>query len=121
MAGFPSFEAELGYAVARGAISLALADLSILARYKDLDEARQRVKEMRRSVTLWRQMRSQLANRIRSEVLTQMSAKAPKNVILACAHDINASQILHEREVNEIVVETVWENLPAAPRRQYGR
>jgi hypothetical protein len=116
----PSFEDELGYAVARGTMPLVLADLSVLARYKDLDEAHQRVKEMRRSVTVWRHIRDQLATRIADETRVQMRVRAPKNVILARAHDINASQIMHEREVNDIVVETVWENLPVARRHHHG-
>jgi hypothetical protein len=119
--GFPSFEAELGYAVARGTMTLTLADISVLARHKDLNEARQKVAEMRRSVTVWRHIRDQLAIRIADETRAQMSVKAPKNVILARAHDINASQTLHEWEVNEIVVQTVWENLPIAPRRSHAR
>jgi len=120
VARHPSFEAELGYAVARGTMPLVLADLSVLARYKDLDEARQRVAEMRRAAAVWQHIRSQLAIRIADETRANMRVRAPKNAILGRAHDINASQTLHEREVNDIVVETVWENLPVARRHHHG-
>lgn len=121
MADFPSMEAELGYAVARGRIPLALADVSILARYKDLDEARQRAADMRRSIAVWQHIRSALETRVRDEVRANMRARAAKNVILAKAHDVNASQTLDEDQVTGIVLDEVWRNLPDAPRRRYVR
>jgi hypothetical protein len=126
MSTFPSFEAELGYAVARGSMSMTLAEISVLARYKDLGVARQHIAELRRSVAVWREIRERLIQLIIDVTRAHVGFRAPKNVILARAHDINASQTLHEREVNEIVVATVWDCLPVAPthppdRRTHGR
>jgi uncharacterized coiled-coil DUF342 family protein len=103
VAGFPSFEAELGYAVARGWLSLTLADVAILARYPDVDEARQYAREVRRSVASWRHIRDQLRLRIRELTNTLANADTARNVIMAQAHDINQSQTLDEQEVTAIV------------------
>jgi len=115
--GFPSFEAELGYAVARGSMSTTLADISVLARYKDIDEAHQRLREMRRSVTVWREIRDQLRRRIHELTVTNARARLPWGALMAQAHDINASQTLDEAEVTAIVEWAVYETLPDRRRR----
>lgn len=121
MSKHPSFEAELGYAVARGRMPLALADMSILARYRDMDEATRQAMEVRRGIKVWEHILDALETRIRDEVRMQMRVKAPKNVILARCHDINAGQIIAEGQVNEIATNEVWQNLPETPGRRRGR
>lgn len=121
MSKHPSFEAELGYAVARGRMPLELADMSILARYQDMDEATRHAREVRRVARAWQHTIKCIETRIRDEVRMQMRAKAPKNVILARCHDINASQLIAEQQVNAIAADEVWHNLPIAPGRRRGR
>lgn len=121
MKRFPTFEAEIGHAVALGRVSQTLADISVLARYKDLEEARAKAKTVRRVVSIWKHALEQLRLRIRDVVRENVRAKQPKNVVLAKAHEINASQNLSEEEVNAIVVEEVFWSLPEAPRRRHGR
>jgi hypothetical protein len=117
----PSFEAELGFAVARGRMPIDLADMSILARYRDMDEAAAKAREVRRLAKAWEHTFDSIATRIRDEVRMQMRAGAPKNVILARCHDVNAQQFMAEQQVNEIAVNEVWRNLPEAPGRRRGR
>lgn len=100
---------------------IQLADMSILARYQDMDEATRHAKEVRRGIKTWQHIIEALETRIRDEVRMQMRAKAPKNLILARCHDINASQLLPEEQVNEIAVNEVWHNLPETPGRRRGR
>jgi len=119
VARHPSFEAQLGYAVARGTMPLVLADLSVLARYKDLDEAHQRVTEMRRAAAGWRHIRDQLKRRIHELTVANARARLPWNAIMAQAHEVNRSQTLHEGEVTAIVEWAVYETLPDR-RRQNG-
>jgi hypothetical protein len=121
LAGFPTPEAELAYAVARGSMSLTLADISVLSRYRDLGVARQHIAELRQSITVWRHIRAQLTQRIIDVTRAHVAIHAPKNVILARAHDINAGQTIDEREVNAIVAATVWETMPQPPRRTNAR
>jgi hypothetical protein len=114
---FPTPEAELAYAVARGSMALTLAEVSVLARYKDLGEAHQRIAEMRRSITVWRHIHDQLRRRIHELTITNARARLPWNVIMARAHDINASQTLDEAEVTAIAEAAVYETLPDRRRR----
>lgn len=117
----PSFEAEIGYAVARGAISQTLADISILTFYKDLDEARRKAMAARHSARIWRHILDQLRLRVRDEAHIHIRAKSPKNVMLAACHEINRGQGLDEEEVTAIVTEEVYASLPDAPRQRRGR
>lgn len=112
----PSFEAELGRAVALGRMSLDLADISVLDRHKDIDDARRSAMEVRRSIKVWAHIKKQLAVRIAEVAREQIRAKAPKNVILAHAHEVNRSQTLTEEEVGQIVLEQVYAALPSEPR-----
>lgn len=121
MSKHPSLEAELSYAVARGRMPISLADMSILARYQDMEEAARQAREVRRGIKVWEHIIEAIETRIRDEVRMQMRAKAPKNVILARCHDINGRQIISEDRVNEIAADEVWRNLPAAPGRRRGR
>jgi hypothetical protein len=119
--GHPTFEAELGYAVARGAISQTLADFSILARYKDLDEARRQANEVRRGAKIWAHILEASRTRIRDEARIHIRAKSPKNVMLAACHEINRGQNLPEEEVTAVVVEEVWNSLPTESPQWHGR
>lgn len=125
MADFPTFEAELGYAVARGWTNLTMADVAILARYRDDAEAAAHAKEVRRSAAAWRHIRKQLVLRISDLTAASARVHAPKNVILAQAHEVNQSQALSEQEVNETVLRVLWDSLPDAPyepgRRRHAR
>lgn len=121
MSDFPSFEAELGYAVSRGFLNLTLADVSILARCKSVDQASESAREVRKSARVWGHIRAGIALRIQEITRANIARRQPKNVILAEAHEINRSQTLSEPEVNEIVLAEVWESLPDSPRRRYAR
>ena len=112
MAGFPTFEAELGYAIARGRISLTMADVAILARYPDIDEAAQHAREVRKSADTWRHIADQLRLRIRELTMANARARLPWNAIMAQAHEVNRSQTLDEREVTAIVEAAVYDSLP---------
>jgi len=115
MTGFAN---ELGYAVARGWLTLTLADAAILARVKDDAAATMAARETRRSATVWSHIREQIKTRIRDVTWANARRHVPKNVILAEAHEINRGQTLSEREVNDIVLEVIWEHLPDPPRRR---
>lgn len=121
MSSYPTFEAELGSAMARGSLSQTMADVSILACYKSLDEARQKAMEVRRAARIHLHIANQLRIRIRDVAREHIRSKAPKNIILAACHDINRSQYLQEEEVTAIVVEEVYASLPDAPGRRHGR
>ena len=123
MAGFPSFEAELGYAVARGWINLTMADVAILARYPDMDAAARHATEVRKSAAVWGHIRKQLRLRISEMTTANLNADIPKNEIMAKAHDINRAQTLSEEEVNETVLAAIHDRLPDSPtgRRAHGR
>jgi 3-phenylpropionate/cinnamic acid dioxygenase small subunit len=120
MSNHPSFAAELGYAVAREWLTLTLADVAILARYSNIDEAARHAREMRESAAIWRHTRDQLRLRIRELTTTNARARLPWNAIMAQAHDINQSQTLDEPEVTAIVTETIYDTLPDARRRGHG-
>ena len=123
MAGFPTFEAELGYAVARGWMNLTLADVAILARYPDVNEAKRHAREVRRSAAVWRHARTQLILRIHELTLANAATGQPRNVIMAQAHDLNGTQVLSEEEVNEAVLTAIHDRLPDSPtggRRVHG-
>ena len=102
-AGFPTFEAELGYAIARGWITLTLADVAILVRYPDIEEAKRHAREVRKSADSWRHIHRQLRLRIRELTIANARARLPWNALMAQAHEINRSQALDEREVTAIV------------------
>lgn len=121
MNSHPTFEAELSYAIARGALDQTAADLSVLARYKDLEEARKQAGEVRRGVKAWTHILNQLRIRIRDEARAHIHARSPKNIMLAACHEINRTQSLREEEVAAIVVDAVWDSLPEAPRQRRGR
>jgi hypothetical protein len=109
---FPTLEAELGYAVARGRLTPALAHVVILARYKDSDEALRRAEEMHHSAAVWRHISDQLRLRVRELTTANARARLPWNVLMAQAHEINRSQTLDEPEVTAIVEDTVYDSLP---------
>ena len=113
-----TFEAELGYAVARGWLTPPLADVAILARVKDIDEAREAAVEVRRSADIWLHVRDQLKVRIRDLTWSNVDRREPRNVILAQAHEVNREQVLSEQEVNETVLEVVWASLRDGTRRR---
>ena len=123
MAGFPTFEAELGYAVARGWMNLTMADVALLARYPDVAEAAQHAREVRRSADTWTHIRDQLRIRIHDLTTANLAAGLPRNAIMAQAHDINRSQTLGEAEVTAIVnaaitaAEEPWQPIRRRKRR----
>jgi hypothetical protein len=123
VAGFPTFEAELGYAVARGWTNLTLADVAILARYPDIDEAAQHAREVRKAADTWRHIADQLRLRIRELTTANARAGLPKNAIMAEAHEINRSRTLDEAEVTAIVeaaiatAEEPWQPIRRRKRR----
>ena len=119
MATFPTFEAELGHAVARGRLTLTMADAAILARYHDPDEANARAREVRRSAAAWRHTREQLAIRIQELTAANARARQPWNAIMAQAHEVNRAQTLDETEVTAIVAAAVYDSLPDR-RRKHG-
>ena len=119
MSGLPSFEAELGHAVARGWLTPTMAEVAILARYRDIDEATKHAREMRKSAATWQQIHEQLRQRIRELTQANIRARLPWNVLMAQAHDINQSQTLDEQEVTAIVTATVHDSLPDR-RRGHG-
>ena len=112
MAGFPSFEAELGHAVARGWINLTMADVAILAHYPDVDAAARHAAEVRKSAAVWHHIHDQLRLRIRELTLANARASLPWNVLMAQAHDINRSRTIDEAEVTAIVEAAVYDSLP---------
>lgn len=116
MSNSPSLAAEMGRAVALGRMPLAIADCVLLARNKSLDDARVQAAELRSAAASWRHIRDALQLRISTVAREQIKAKAPKNVILALAHEVNRSQTLTEAEVNQIVIEQVYEALPSDSR-----
>ena len=121
MADFPTFEAELGYAVARGWTNLTMADAAILARTTDDAEVKRMAIAVRRSATAWTHIREKLALRISELTTANARARLPWNMLMAQAHEVNRTQTLDEAEVNAIVEAAVYESLPDKPRRRrYG-
>jgi 3-methyladenine DNA glycosylase AlkC len=118
MADFPTFEAELGYAVARGWTNLTMADAAILARTTDDAEAKRMAIAVRRSAAAWHHIREQLALRISELTSANARARLPWNVLMAQAHEVNRTRTLDEAEVTAIVETAVYENLPDRRRKR---
>jgi hypothetical protein len=117
--GAPSLEAELGHAVARGWLTLTLADAAVLARYPTEAEAVSHASEVRRSAAAWRHIRDALALRIHELTATNARARLPWNALMAQAHEVNRTQTLNEAEVTAIVEAAVYDSLPER-RRKHG-
>ena len=100
-----------------------MADVAILARYPDVDEAARHAAEVRKSADTWRHIHDQLRLRIRELTLANTRAKLPWNALMAQAHEINRSRTLDEAEVTAIVEAAVYDSLPDKlpdKRRRHG-
>ena len=113
-AGFPTFEAELGYAIARGWMHPdpgRRGDPRPISGYRG-GEA-QHAREVRKSADTWRRIhRHTIRLRVRELTTANANARLPWNAIMAQAHEINRSQTLDEAEVTAIVEAAVYDSLP---------
>lgn len=113
----PDLASELGHAVARGLLTLTDADCAILARYADAATAKAQAVAVRRAAHVWTHIRGQIRQRI-ADIATAGYGHAPRNAIMARAHDCNSAGPLREHEVTNAVDAALAAAVQAMERRR---
>jgi hypothetical protein len=116
---------ELAGPVARGWLTLTVADAALIVRvsqcpgeYDLLDTVRFAQHLLRQLLQKEEDRRALARSRIKNTLGPMIARRAPKNHLFAEAHGVNGEMgfPLMEAEVTAVVVEQVWWALPAPPR-----